>query len=447
MMAPSTPGTHWGYWQMANGKGVPFGKQVYVKIQVPAPTPPPTQTPSPNIGFTVDRDHINQGDYAIFTLNVTGVKNVWFNEKGQPYVAVPGQSTQKVWPSKTTTYQLRVEQNDGSIVVKDQTIYVTQTVSPPAIAQFGSNPESEVILGQTVTLWWTVQGKADGVALFRNGAQLYSTTAVQGSYPDQPPGPGIATYELRAWGPGGSANPSVRQVNVKQQAPPPAPPTITRFDSNPQGEVMAGQCLDIYWDLQGAVDGLELKVNGNRLPVNSPGGRSYHDCDCPRNPGTCTYELNAWGPGGNAQFSAFTVTVRQEAPPPPEITRFDSNPQGSVLQGQCVTLTWDVQGEWDGLELKVNGNTLTGGPGPSSYQDCECPKNIGTCNYELRAWNQSGEANAGQPVEVVMDTLPGNPAATFCEDNGGQYNGEQGTCTLSDGTVCDAWAYYNGQCP
>jgi putative hemolysin len=112
-----------------------------------------------------------------------------------------------------------------------------------------------------------------------------------------------------------------------------------------------------------------------------------------------------------------------------------------------VTLTWDVQGEWEGLELKVNGNTLTGGPGPSSYQDCECPKNIGTCNYELRAWNQSGEANARQPVEVVMGTLPGNPAAAFCEDNGGQYNGEQGTCTLSDGTVCDAWAYYNGQCP
>jgi putative hemolysin len=85
--------------------------------------------------------------------------------------------------------------------------------------------------------------------------------------------------------------------------------------------------------------------------------------------------------------------------------------------------------------------------GHLSHQDCGCPQNLGTCNYELRVWNQSGEERAGLSVEVMMQTLPGNPAATFCPNNGGQYNSEQGTCTLSDGTVCEAWAYANGECP
>jgi hypothetical protein len=141
------------------------------------------------------------------------------------------------------------------------------------------------------------------------------------------------------------------------------------------------------------------------------------------------------------------VTVKPEAQPAPKITRFDANPQGSVLQGQCVNLSWDIQGGWDGMELTVNGTTLTGGAGPSNYQDCECPKNLGTCNYQLRVWNQSGEDRAEQSLEVIMQTLPGNPVATFCTDHGGQYNTENSTCTLSDDTVCDATAYANGECP
>jgi putative hemolysin len=112
-----------------------------------------------------------------------------------------------------------------------------------------------------------------------------------------------------------------------------------------------------------------------------------------------------------------------------------------------VNLSWDIQGGWDGMELSVNGTVLTGGAGPSNYQDCECPKNTGTCNYELRVWSSTGEDRRNVSVQVAMQTLPGNPAATFCTDNGGQYNSEQNTCTLSDGTVCDAWAYVNGECP
>ena len=40
-----------------------------------------------------------------------------------------------------------------------------------------------------------------------------------------------------------------------------------------------------------------------------------------------------------------------------------------------------------------------------------------------------------------------NPASVYCEDNGGTLNLEDGTCTLTDGTVCDEWDFDNGACP
>jgi len=39
-----------------------------------------------------------------------------------------------------------------------------------------------------------------------------------------------------------------------------------------------------------------------------------------------------------------------------------------------------------------------------------------------------------------------NPSATYCIENGGEYDLD-GTCTLSDGTQCDAWEYFRGECP
>jgi uncharacterized protein len=35
-----------------------------------------------------------------------------------------------------------------------------------------------------------------------------------------------------------------------------------------------------------------------------------------------------------------------------------------------------------------------------------------------------------------------NPAAVFCEDSGGVYSLDDGTCTLPDGSVVDGWQYF-----
>ena len=46
-----------------------------------------------------------------------------------------------------------------------------------------------------------------------------------------------------------------------------------------------------------------------------------------------------------------------------------------------------------------------------------------------------------------------NPASVYCEDQGGrleildEQGGQRGICHLKDGTTCDEWQYYRGECP
>jgi len=60
------------------------------------------------------------------------------------------------------------------------------------------------------------------------------------------------------------------------------------------------------------------------------------------------------------------------------------------------------------------------------------------------------------PVGGLKVTGYATPAATYCAITGGTYaitkqesgeTPEQGNCTLKSGKVCDAWAYYKGECP
>ena len=39
-----------------------------------------------------------------------------------------------------------------------------------------------------------------------------------------------------------------------------------------------------------------------------------------------------------------------------------------------------------------------------------------------------------------------NPASVYCEDNGGTLNLEEGLCMFDDGSFCEEWSYYRGEC-
>lgn len=55
------------------------------------------------------------------------------------------------------------------------------------------------------------------------------------------------------------------------------------------------------------------------------------------------------------------------------------------------------------------------------------------------------------PTETAVAGLP-NPASVFCQENGGTIEmrqddaGQYGVCVFADGSECEEWAYYRGEC-
>ncbi len=233
LTAPTTPGVYQGFWQMRNPAQTPFGETIWVGIRVPAPPQPtvaPTQTPVPNISFTVNSTNINQGQCVTFQWSVTNVQAVFFYADGQNWQngGVAGQGSSTQCPTQTTTYNLRVVQNNGTVETRSITIYVTPVASAPQIAQFSLNP-SALQVGQCLTIQWNVSGNVTTVQVLRNNASLWDGAPVRGSMQDCPPGTGQMTYTLVATGPGGTSQ-AVQYANVTGAAPtntPVPPPTNT----------------------------------------------------------------------------------------------------------------------------------------------------------------------------------------------------------------------------
>ena len=72
---------------------------------------------------------INGGQCTTIRWEVENVTAVWVYPLGQPYEQYPttGSGSQQVCPSQTTTYELRVQLNDGSVQVRQVTINVQST--------------------------------------------------------------------------------------------------------------------------------------------------------------------------------------------------------------------------------------------------------------------------------------------------------------------------------
>ena len=233
LTAPTAPGVYQGFWQMRNPAGTPFGETIWVGIRVPAPPQPtaaPTQTPVPNISFTVNSTNINQGQCVTFQWSVTNVQAVYFYADGQNWQnnGVAGQGSSTQCPTQTTTYYLRVVQNNGDVETRSITIYVTPVANAPQIVRFSLDP-STLQVSQCLVVQWNVQGSVTTVQLLRNNASIWDGAPIQGSLQDCPPSTGQMTYTLVATGPGGTSQ-AVQYATVTGASPtntPVPPPTNT----------------------------------------------------------------------------------------------------------------------------------------------------------------------------------------------------------------------------
>lgn len=217
LIAPSAPGTYQGFWQMNDTNGVPFGERVWVGITVPGvatPTPAPTNTPVPGITFTADRFSITQGECVTFRWSVEGVQGVWFSPVGQPYqnYGVPGVGSQVQCPQQTTTYQLRVQFNDGSVQTQSATITVTPaTANDITINAFTSQLEGN---GCVLLMWQITGGAVARVSLSRGNQVIWDGAPISGNYSDCAPGAGLVNYTLQAFAQDNSVTRATQTIYV-----------------------------------------------------------------------------------------------------------------------------------------------------------------------------------------------------------------------------------------
>ncbi len=133
----ATGGIGWvagAYIQVTNAADVP----VIPAPTPPAPTPTPTPIATPSIQFWADSTSINLGDCTTIRWEVENVQAVWVYPVGQPYEQFPttGSGSRQVCPTQTTTYELRVQLNDGTVQIRQLTITVNSS-NPLANTSWG----------------------------------------------------------------------------------------------------------------------------------------------------------------------------------------------------------------------------------------------------------------------------------------------------------------------
>ena len=131
-------------------------------------------------------------------------------------------------------------------------------------------------------------------------------------------------------------------------------------------------------------------------------------------------------------------------------------------QQYTVTLTCGQQVPQDaatptgtaGLANPASENCVAQG-GTVSIQERGDGGQYGVCLFEDNMQCEEWAMLRGDcPVGGIKVTGYVTPAAQYCAITGGTYTitsesgaeNEQGTCTFEDGSECDVWAYYNGQC-
>lgn len=98
----------------------------------PTPTPtavPPTPTPGAVINFSADRTSILQGECVTLFWDVQNVTAVWVYPLGANFRDFPveGQGSRQECPTRTTTYEMRVQLTNGQLELRQVTINVTET--------------------------------------------------------------------------------------------------------------------------------------------------------------------------------------------------------------------------------------------------------------------------------------------------------------------------------
>ncbi len=172
------------------------------------------------------------------------------------------------------------------------------------------------------------------------------------------------------------------------------PTRIVTFDVAPGEQINLGECISLRWEVEGEAQWIRLMRSQTILFNNAMANGNYFDC--PAQPGTIVYSLEAFGQEGSdrrevpvnvfvlsstpypptQQAATATLPPAQATPSPippvngPVIDNFTVIPE-SVNVGACVTISWSVSQNPVQVKLLRDGvPVLDPAPFTGVAQDC-----------------------------------------------------------------------------
>ncbi|MGD2050355.1 MAG: transporter substrate-binding domain-containing protein, partial [Chloroflexota bacterium] len=198
-------------------------------------------------------------------------------------------------------------------------------------------------------------------------------------------------------------------VTVPSPATPTPPPTATpsasiSFTASPE-VVDQGECSTLSWSTEN-VRAVYVHPQGEDWQNYGVPGTGTQTV-CPSE--TTMYNMRVVNLDGSVVITQKTVTVipNTEAP---QITRFTVEPPYSITLGQCVRITWVVEGDVNQVNIVRDDVTIwPNAPHSGNMQDC--PQSAGNYLYKLETTGSGGNSVASQNIQVAAPATP-TPTAT-----------------------------------
>lgn len=199
-----------------------------------------------------------------------------------------------------------------------------------------------------------------------------------------------------------------QMLYVGIQVPPPATPTPLPTQTPVPGisftadrtTIQAGERVVLSWKVTN-VKAVYLYVLGEPWEQRGVSGQESRPVYLQN---TTVYELRVVKPDDQIETRQIRIDVAP-VPNAPVIARFTADPGFQIAAGQCVNLTWDVQGDASKVTLSSNGAAIwDGAPVRGALQNC--PPGVGVVSYVIAASGPGGSNRAQRDVTLVAPLTP-----------------------------------------
>jgi len=219
---PPRAGTYTLSWELRDGRGQRVGDPLAVNllaVDAPALALPPGLT------LRAYPQVIQPEEHTTVSWNVEGAREVYFYQPGQDWWHHPVDAAGSVidFPSRDTTYELRVVRGDDSVEIHRVRVEVDPYVAPAAVYFRPQQPDDLAATPDgCVELEWLIRGRINIVVISRDVANTSSDDEAlilsggrdlaSGVLRDCPPAGMVHVYTLWVYGPGGECKASYTYI-------------------------------------------------------------------------------------------------------------------------------------------------------------------------------------------------------------------------------------------